>query len=502
MDLNNFKKFIIQNKEIIILLSFFILIYSFNLDKFPNVWGDEAWFSNPAYALAIHGILGTTMKAGGIANYTYWQPPVFFLLLATSFKLFGFGLTQARMVSVFLGFLTVLFTYLLGKRLYNKRIGLLASLLLISNPLFFYTSRQSRMDIAVACFTLIALYYILIALKDSKPVFYFVSSFFAMLALLSHPNGLMGIIAIILIILVYKVDIKGFKLNLKLKEIIFFISGIILPLVPYLYYISLDFPEFKNQFMSNIGGSTSNILTNIISEPTRYITLLSFLKIINYPITLKVMIIAGIILTIWGLYYIIKERGFNEKFLMIILLTHITLLAVVVVIKLNFWYLSMILPYWSILIVLPFKNKINLLKDRSIKSTFLKLTLITFLIINFFGIFVIFATSTHYNYLQIEEEVQKYIPEGSVVVGDPTYWIALNGKYTYYDHTGANLTNFKEWNVEYLLYDGHWNTTNPKDENQIAIKKFIKANTTLIGVIKNSQDPGIGTINVYKIIKK
>ena len=501
MDLNNFKKFIIQNKEIIILLSFFILIYSFNLDKFPKVWTDEAWFINPAYALATHGILGTTMKAGGIANYTYWQPPVFFLLLATSFKLFGFGIIQARMVSVFLGFLTVLFTYLLGKRLYNKKIGLLASLLLISNPLFFYICRQSRMDIAVACFTLIALYYILIALKDSKPVFYFVSSFFAMLALLSHPNGLMGIIAIILIILVYKVDIKGFKLNLKLKEIIFFISGIILPLVPYLYYISLDFPEFKGQIGSNIGSSTSNILTNIISEPTRYITLLTFLNGIE-GILLKFMIVTAFILTIWGLYYILKEKGFNEKFLIIILLTHLILFTVVVNMKLNYWYLGIILPYWMILIVLPFKNKINLLKDRSIKSTFLKVLFVTFLIVNFFGIYYILANSNDYNYLQIEEEVQKYIPEGSVVVGEPAYWIALNGKYTYYDHYGANVTNFREWGVDYLLYDSYWENFNKKSKNEIAIRKFIKQNTTLVGIIPYGPNIGLGPIKVYRVINR
>jgi 4-amino-4-deoxy-L-arabinose transferase-like glycosyltransferase len=499
MDLNNFKKFLIKNEEIIILLSIFIILYSFHLDKFPNVWGDEAWFSNPAYTLATVGILGTTMKAGGIANYTYWQPPVYLLLLAGSFKLFGFGLIQARMVSVALGFLTVLFTYLLGKRLYNKRIGLLASIILIANPLFFYASRQVRMDIAVACFTLIALYFILIALKDSKPLFYFISSFFAMLALLSHPNGVMGIIAIILIILVYKVDLKDLKLNLKLKEIIFMISGIILPLVPYLYYISLDFPEFKNQFMSNIGGSPSNILINLITEPTRYLTLLAFLYIINYPISFDVMIIAGIILTISGLYYILKERGFQEKFLMIILLTHIILLAMIVVIKLNYWYLAMILPYWSILIVLPFKNKIKLKK---LRTTFLKITLVMFIIINLFGIFLLIANSTHYNYLQIENEVQKYIPEGSVIVGDPTYWIALHDNYVYYDHTGANLTSFKGWNVEYLLYDDHWNTSDPTDINQIAIKKFIEQNTTLIGVIPNRQDPGIGSMKVYKVNEK
>lgn len=103
-----------------------------------------------------------------ITNYTFWQPPVYLLLLATSFKLFGFGLTQARMVSVLLGSFTVLFTYLLGKKLYNKKIGLLSSVMLTVNPFFFFVCREVRMDIAVACFTLIALYFILIALKESK----------------------------------------------------------------------------------------------------------------------------------------------------------------------------------------------------------------------------------------------------------------------------------------------------------------------------------------------
>lgn len=499
MNLTNFKKFFIQNKEIILLLSIFTILYSFHLDKFPNVWTDEAWFINPAYALVTLGKLGTTMKVGAIANYTYWQPPVFFLLLAASFKLFGFGLIQARMVSVALGFLTVLFTYLLGKKLYSKNVGLLASLLLISNPLFFYICRQSRMDIAVVCFTLIALYFIYIALKESKPFYYFVSSLFAMISILSHPNGLLGLVAIILIILVYKVDFKGLKLNLKFKEIISFIFGIILPLIPYLIYISYDFPEFKNQFNSNIGSSTSNLLTNLITEPSRYILLLSFLNNIE-GILLKFMIVTGVILTICGLYYILKDRSFNEKFLIIILLTHITLFALIVANKLNYWYLGIILPYWMILILLPFKN-INLFRNNGLKLNFLKILLIIFLFVNFMGIYHMIPISSNYNYLEIEYEVQKYIPEGSVVVGEPAYWIALTNKYTYYDHYGPNITNYDDWKVQYILYDYYWNNSDLNSSSAISIKNFIKQNTTLVGIIPYSPNLGLGPIKVYKVNK-
>jgi 4-amino-4-deoxy-L-arabinose transferase-like glycosyltransferase len=155
------KTFIAQNKEILILLLIYAVLYSFNLDKFPVISGDENYFLNPAYDLVMFGKMGTSMIYGfyNIANFTYWQPPVFILLMAASFKLFGFGIVQARMVSVFLGFLTVLFIYLLGLKLYNKKIGLLASFLLVLNPLFFLVSRTARMEIAVACFMVIALYF-------------------------------------------------------------------------------------------------------------------------------------------------------------------------------------------------------------------------------------------------------------------------------------------------------------------------------------------------------
>jgi 4-amino-4-deoxy-L-arabinose transferase-like glycosyltransferase len=123
MNLNKYYNIIKNKKEIIVILFIFIVIYTFNLDKYPAIWTDESWFSNPAFMLATHGFLGTTSIPNfyDMANFTYWQPPVYFLLIATSFKLFGFGIIQARVVSVILGFFTVLFTYMLASELFNKK---------------------------------------------------------------------------------------------------------------------------------------------------------------------------------------------------------------------------------------------------------------------------------------------------------------------------------------------------------------------------------------------
>ncbi len=264
MDLNKYKHLLKNNKEIIAVLFIFIMVYSINLDKYPYIWCDEAWFSNAAFTLITQGFLGTTMMPNfyNIDHFTYWQPPVYLLLLAASFKLFGFGITQARLVSIILSIFTVLFTYLLGTELYNKKLGLIGSILLISNPLFFFISRDARMDIAVACFTLISLYFLLIVFKKPKNSYYFYSGLFAMLSLLSHPNGLYGIFSIILVYFAYKFDFKNFKFRLKLKEVAYFLLGPILLLIPYLIYISMDFSAFMGQFKINILSSGASPLAN------------------------------------------------------------------------------------------------------------------------------------------------------------------------------------------------------------------------------------------------
>ncbi len=496
-NLLNYKSLILDNKEIFIILVLFFLIYSFNLDKFPGVWTDEAWFSNPAYTLATSGYLGTTMMYGfyNIMNYTYWQPPVFFLLLAVSFKLFGFGLYQARIVSVILGFFTVLFTYLLGKKLFSKKIGLLSSVVLIANPLFFLVAREVRMDIAVACFTLIALYFILIALKESKPIYYLLSSFFAILSLLSHPNGIIGIVSIVLIIGMYKIDFKNLRLNLKLKEVLYFILGLAAPLIPYLIYINMDFQAFKGQFFGNIGHSTNNPLNNIITEPTRYSQLLIYFKGLDGHIMAIILVIISICLAILGVYYVYKNRNFSSKVLLVVLITNIILLTVIVSQKDAYWYLGILLPYWSILIALPVQNaKLKLKIRKNLISTIFLFLILGYVLINCYAISHILLTTTNNNYKEIEFEVQKYIPEGSVVAGEPADWFSLQEHYKFYDRYQLGPDSFKKVNVGYILYDNYW-----ENENDPTINNFLNENCTLIAEIPKNGNIGLSPIKIYKI---
>lgn len=447
--------------------------------------------------MATQGYLGTTMMYGfyNITNYTFWQPPVYLLLLATSFKLFGFGLTQARMVSVLLGSFTVLFTYLLGKKLYNKKIGLLSSVMLTVNPFFFFVCREVRMDIAVACFTLIALYFILIALKESKTIYYLLSGFFATLSLLSHPNGLIGIVSILLIIGMCKIDFKNLKITLKLKEALSLILGAVITLIPYCIYVNMDFQAFKGQFMSNIGSSPSNPLNNIITEPTRYFRLFEYFKNLNGNMLTVTLFIAMICLTILGLYHIYKTRKFSSKFLLVVLITNVILLTLIVSQKLAYWYFVLFLPYWAILISLPFKDvKLRFNGRENLRSTIYLLLILVYLSINCYAISNIISTTTNYNYEEIELQVQKYIPEGSIVAGEPADWFSMEGYYQFYDRYQLNPDSLKNLNVSYILYDEYW-----KNQSDSTITEFLNENCTLIAEIPKVNSIALSPIKIYKI---
>ena len=494
------KNYLFQNKEIIILLLAYVLLYSFNLDKFPVINGDENWFINPAYDLAMFGKMGTSMIYGSynIANFTYWQPPVFILLMATSFKLFGFGIMQARMVSVSLGFLTVLFTYLLGLKLYNKKIGILASLLLILNPLFFMISRNARMEIAVACFMVVALYCTFLALKESKLGYYFAAAFFATLSFLSHPNGLIAILSVFLIILIEKIDFKSLKmlkLNISFNELFVSIAGVIIPLIPYALYISLDFEAFKGQFMGNIVVSPSNPLSNIIAEPTRYINLYCWLTQYNGLFPAFFVLFLTVVLTVLGLYYLVRGEKFSGKFLFIALMVNIGVFAVMVYHK-YFIYLGIIIPYLSIIMALTLKDKIHLkMNKKGILSCFTIVLWLMLIMSNCIFLTSFLEKTKNYDYMEIEYEVQKYIPPGSVVVGDHNYWIALHDEYRYYGRENVNKTRemMRDLKAEYLLFDSTWAI---EDDS---IESFINQNCTLIAEIPGNDTAGFGITKVYQI---
>jgi 4-amino-4-deoxy-L-arabinose transferase-like glycosyltransferase len=78
------------------------------------------------------------------------KPPLFYWLEAGAFALFGVHVWSARLVPALLGFAGCALVYAAGARLYGRRAGLLAAIVLAANPYHFGASQYVNHDLAVA----------------------------------------------------------------------------------------------------------------------------------------------------------------------------------------------------------------------------------------------------------------------------------------------------------------------------------------------------------------
>lgn len=96
-----------------------------------------------------------------------YHPPGYFLLLWSWSHIFGFSEIAVRIPSVFLGVGTVVLTYLIGKNLFNKKVGIIASLLLAVSALHIYYSQEARMY-SLSTFSVVLLSYFFIQFLNGK----------------------------------------------------------------------------------------------------------------------------------------------------------------------------------------------------------------------------------------------------------------------------------------------------------------------------------------------
>lgn len=255
----------------------------------------------------------------------------------------------------------------------------------------------------------------------------------------------------------------------------------------------MDLKAFTGQFMDNIGESPSNPIDNIITEPTRFINLYHWLVSYQGEVLTLVVFAAAFTLMIVGLFYMVRERNFGDKFLLIILIVNFVVLSALLYRK-YFIYLGIIMPYFSILIALTFKDKIHLeMNKKGILSISILVLWLVLIIGNCMLLDNFLEKTKDYNYMEIKEEVQKYIPPGSIVVGNHNYWIALHDKYNYYglERFQINTSDMlKDLKAEYILFEDLW----ADDE---ATVNFVNQNCTLVAVIPANDTHGFGIIKVF-----
>jgi 4-amino-4-deoxy-L-arabinose transferase-like glycosyltransferase len=86
-------------------------------------------------------------------------------MVVSSFKVFGVSLASARIPSAIFGTLSIGLIFLLGRKLFDSRVGLFSSFILPTIYLHFQISRWSTTDMALSFFILLALYFFVLLHK-------------------------------------------------------------------------------------------------------------------------------------------------------------------------------------------------------------------------------------------------------------------------------------------------------------------------------------------------
>jgi len=116
---------------------------------------DESIYANGSIAMALHGDWLTPKVLGRIFLF---KPPLQLWLSGLSLKLFGISLLALRLPMLIAGSLGAVLIYCWCAQIGFARVGIVGTLLLLSNPVWHTFSRLCYTDMLVAVFTLAALY--------------------------------------------------------------------------------------------------------------------------------------------------------------------------------------------------------------------------------------------------------------------------------------------------------------------------------------------------------
>jgi len=251
----------LKNPEIWILISiliailFFELIVTFNT---PISFGDEGFHAGMARWISENVEYPTWIPFSQTANFKrdVSSPPYLHLLIASFLYLFGFNEVFIRFLPPFISFLTGLAVFLLGKELYNKKVGFIGSIISVAIPSFVTYSVLIYVDVLVTLFfTMFFLLFVLYIKRGGKK-YLVLSGIFGAFSFLTKTTGFVPYIFIFLVFVYELIKKRNFYEPFK-KYFVLFLILILVPstflLRNYFYYKNPGcyFPYMDKIFSGN-----------------------------------------------------------------------------------------------------------------------------------------------------------------------------------------------------------------------------------------------------------
>lgn len=255
-----------MNWKIILILLFGLFLRLFWLNYFPTgITNDELHFVLNAKAVWLNGtdIRGQwhPLSFTTIPHETSSEIP--FLLISPIIGPLQLNLLNARLPFVFISVLTILFLYLLVKKLLGERTAFFVALVSAVNPWSIYVSRTS-FDAPLAVFFFVLSFYLLVSLKKWRILFAFIP---LSLAFYSYIGTKIIFLPFVFIILTY----LYLKQRRYLKQ--YFLLFFLCSLITFRYFLIINrqpgtrLAEIASPFSPKIALEVDLERSQLISSP-------------------------------------------------------------------------------------------------------------------------------------------------------------------------------------------------------------------------------------------
>lgn len=236
---------------LLILIPLFSFLIFFRINWLTLVNWDEAWYGSIARNIAA---TGNFMKMDWNGKIYYHHPPLGFILMALSIKIFGNNEFAVRFPSAILGVGAIILIYFLGKKLFKSNlVGFASSLIVGTSVWYLIRTRSGDLDSIFIFFYLLTVFF---SLKSKDNFKWFTPTMIAF-ALLMLSKTMVGASAGILIIFNNLRHVFKNKKNISIA-----LAGIIvflLLLVPWYYVQWTNFEHFYEEHFIAVGMRNKNM---------------------------------------------------------------------------------------------------------------------------------------------------------------------------------------------------------------------------------------------------
>ena len=201
-----------KKRELLVKILLFILcaiLFTYHLGSaLPIIESEKFYFQSVKEMFARHDWI-TPYYQG---RFRFQKPILFYWLVSLSYLVFGISNFGVRFPSALFGILTVIFTFNIGRTLFDRKTGLLAAGLLATFAIFFMYSRYASPDMTLTFFITYSIYLFLKGSKNVKEGKKFFALFFIVLGLATMNKGYVGFALPLIIVCTFIISTKKWKL--------------------------------------------------------------------------------------------------------------------------------------------------------------------------------------------------------------------------------------------------------------------------------------------------